>query len=63
MSAKDLWQVAPASPLAQELEEIARRIAAMSTASVPVDAGFIARLRFVFDCSTLIGARIMRTRS
>jgi len=49
VTAKDLWQVAPASPLAHSLEDLARRIA--PTVILPAaepDPGFIARLRSAF---------------
>ncbi|HVA77050.1 MAG TPA: AAA family ATPase [Candidatus Binataceae bacterium] len=49
VTAKDLWQVAPASPLARALEDLARRIAPSAAASAAEpDTGFIARLKSAF---------------
>jgi pilus assembly protein CpaE len=49
VTGKDLWQVAPASPLTHSLEELARRIApVVAEPAADPDQGFIARLRSAF---------------
>lgn len=55
LSAQDLWQVAPNSPLAKSVEEIARRIAS-SNASVASD-GAPDGSKFVSKLLNVIGAR------
>ncbi len=53
VTAKYLWQVAPASALAQSLEELARRIAPSAPAAEPEqEIGIFARLRSAFAVRT-----------